>query len=323
MCLQPQQTNWKATAGRISKPGKGVCNPDHARIEAAFARRRIPVEHEVNSRKQGGWMMAKKTIVFLCVATMLLIASIASAQFAKPEIAEKESGVQKIQYIESGNVLYNYRWSSYRFEENGKKLVKVEASGDNTFTGDTRIEWTEETLMELTSDGLRTLYWKKKSTGAETERWSIVYDWNAKTAQFEWADYSKNKTDTKTIKLEQNVIAGDAMYTMLRGFPFEKGKGHTVIGQVILSDGMVIHGKVIHRGEEKLETPFGALDTYKLEIKPTGALGLVAPANYMWFTKASPHVWLRFDGRDGGLTKPRTKNHLVKFEPADWLKAGE
>ncbi len=50
-------------------------------------------------------------------------------------------------------------------------------------------------------------------------------------------------------------------------------------------------------------------------VGTAGAIGAVAPDMFMWFAKTPPHAWLRYDGRDEGLTSPRTKNVLTKYEP--------
>ncbi len=51
--------------------------------------------------------MTRKWILFLCVVFFLSTASAAGAQFHAPQVAEKESGFQQIQFIKSGSVLYN------------------------------------------------------------------------------------------------------------------------------------------------------------------------------------------------------------------------
>jgi hypothetical protein len=110
------------------------------------------------------------------------------------------------------------------------------------------------------------------------------------------------------------------MFFALRGFPFEKGAGVEYTGQIIDSSGMVYTGSIIHRGEEKVKTAFGEIDTYKLELKPKGLVGMVSPKMYIWYTKASPHVQVLFEGRDAGLTSSRTKKKLIGYEPKSAIK---
>ena len=73
--------------------------------------------------------MTRKAALFFFVVCFLLTASAAGAQFHAPQVAGKESGFQQIRFIESGNVLYNYRWTSARSEENGRTVVTVYRAG--------------------------------------------------------------------------------------------------------------------------------------------------------------------------------------------------
>ncbi len=195
-------------------------------------------------------------------------------------------------------------------------MVTVKGKGDNGKSGAERIDWTEEMVFEIVPNGVRSRYWKKKSTGAEQMTWHLRYDWKAKKSHYSWSDALTGKKENKTHGLEGKILPGDSLFWLLKGFPFEKGEGYRIEGLMIMTDGGSLGGALIHRGEETLKTAFGPIETYKVELKPTGAIGLIAPKMIAWYTKKAPHIWLRFDGRDDGLTKPRTKNVLLKYEPA-------
>lgn len=263
--------------------------------------------------------MTKKFLISAALA--LTIACTAFAQFDMPEIAEHESGTQKIMFIESEKILYNFRWTMEKFAKDNKTFIRFKGYGDNDKKAAAeRIEWTEESLAELTANGIRSVYWEKKSTGAEQMSWLLEYDWTNLKAHYSWSDALTNKKEEKELKFTQDAISGDALYLVLRSFPFEKGAGYKYKAQIVLTDGSVINGYVINHGLEKLETAFGVLDAYKLELKPVGVVGAVAPDMFIWYTKSKPHIWLRFDGRDEGLFAPRTKNVLLQYSPAEWIK---
>lgn len=262
-----------------------------------------------------------KEKVLLVAILLFIFAIIAWSQPVDLEIAERESGVQKIEFAESGKTLYNFRWSVEKFTQDNKTFIKFKGYGDNnTNVPKERIEWTEESLAELTPSGIRSIYWKKKSTGAEQMSWLLEYDWKSLEARYFWSDALTGKKEEKTLKFTEDTICGDALYLVLRAFPFEKGAGYKYKAQIVLTDGSVINGYVINRGLEKLETAFGVLDAYKLELKPTGVIGAVAPDMFIWYTKSKPHIWLRFDGREEGPFQPRTKNELIQYSPIEWIK---
>jgi hypothetical protein len=233
------------------------------------------------------------------------------------DIAARESGVQQTRFVGKQPILYNYKWEMKR---DGSR-ISYTAKGDNNKKGGKRVDWVENVVMELTDSGIRTLVWAKDSSGAEQENWKTEYDWAARTAAYTYVDRASGKKDAKTLKFGAKAYSGDAMYFMLRGFPFEKGAGAKIEGEFVLTDGQVFTGAIINRGEEQLQTAFGPLDTYKLEFKIGGAIGAFAPRMYIWFTKSEPHVFVRYEGKEDGLTKPRTVTDLLQYEPASRIKS--
>jgi hypothetical protein len=264
--------------------------------------------------------MKVRLVAVLAFCFFTFLASNVMAQLGVPEIMDKESGIQKIQFIETGETVYNVRWTSAK-ADGAKNIYRIQSVGDNNKQGKERIDWTEESVMELTPAGLRSQSWTKTSTGAEQMKWSLKYNWSAKSVAYSWSDAVSGKKENKTFALKDNAISGDILYWVLRGFPFDKPRGFELKGEVVMTDGSILEGRIINLGEEKLQTAFGAIDTYKLELKPAGKiLGAVAPKMYIWFTKAAPHIQIRFDGREADLLAGRTKNVVVKYEPAEKIK---
>ncbi|MDP8257520.1 MAG: hypothetical protein P9M14_17375 [Candidatus Alcyoniella australis] len=264
--------------------------------------------------------MARRALS-IAIALVLFLAAGATAQFAKPQIMDRESGFSRIMWLEDDATLYNMRWTVKRFERDGRKFYLYDGQGDNGKSGAERIDWTEESSVEICDSGmLRTQYWKKVSSGAEQMTWDLRYDWTAHKLSYRFEDRVAGKVEEQQIAIADDAWPGDALNFLLRGFPFERGAGYKVTGNLLMTDGSVLGGHIIHHGEERIKTVFGEIDCYKLELKPTGALGWVAPDMFMWFTKAAPHCWVRYDGRDEGFIKPRTKNVLLQFEPAEAIK---
>lgn len=261
------------------------------------------------------WMMIV-LMVSICTA---FFSSSAHGQLRPPEFSDKESATEKVVFIDSGKTLFDYQWNLTKTDQGGKTIVKVEAKG--TWYGtEEPVPWQEESVMEITQNGVRTLSWKKDSEGAEQESWTMTYNWSARTVESFWKDRKSGKTKTKTIKMKEDALAGDSMFFALRGFPFEKGAGTEYTGQIIDSSGMVYTGSIIHHGEERLKTAFGEIDTFKLELKPKGLVGVVSPKMYIWYTKAAPHIQVQFEGRDAGLTQPRTTKKLISYQPEAAIK---
>ena len=261
-----------------------------------------------------------KFLIRLAFLLSVALAAPAAAQLMPPDIAATESATQKISWEKSGETLYVMNWTTSKYTQSGKTFVKYEMKGKNLKKGDEYVEWDESSLMVFRPEGLRTLWWKKDSRGAEKMHWSLKYDWDARKAHYAYVDDVSGKREDKSYSFAADAVPGDAMNLMLRGFPFEKGPGTEFEADLLMSDGSILRGRVIHRGEQKLKTAFGEIDAYKLEIKPAGALGYVAPDMFSYFTKSKPHIWLRFDGRDEGLLKPRTINVMTNYKPENRIR---
>lgn len=255
----------------------------------------------------------------LFLAVMLVPLCLAFGGLDITDIAIRETGVQRVRYENERKTLYNYRWELVR---EGNR-VTVTGHGDNDKKGSQRIEWVETSKMELTPNGLQTQVWTKESSGAEQESWRMEYNWKARTATYAYRDRASGKSEEKTLTFGSKTYASDAMYFFLRGFPFEQGAGAKMEGEFVLTEGKVMDGSVIHRGEEKIKTAFGDMDTYKLEFKPGGFVGAFAPKMFIWFTKSKPHLFVRYDGKDDGLMNPRTTTELIQYTPAELIKPQE
>jgi len=255
----------------------------------------------------------------LVLLATVLASAVALAEPRVPEVAPRESGVQITRFVGQNKTLYNFRWTITRTEEEGKTLLRFEGHGDNDLQGKARIEWTERSLAELTPGGLRSQYWKKDSRGAEQESWLLKYDWAKRKAYYRYVDHLSGKQDRSTIEIGPDAMPADWMYIMLRAFPFAKGRGYEQEGAFILTDGKVMDGAIVHRGEVRIKTAWGPMDCYKLELDPDGLTGVFAPSMYLYYTKTEPHLFVRFDGKDAGYFEDRTVNVLVGFEPAEWL----
>ena len=250
----------------------------------------------------------------------LVFARAAAAQFATPQIGESENGAQKIKFIESGKPLSDMKWTITRTTQNGKPVIKKELTGEWFKDGAGPITWKEESVFELADGTIRTLSWHKQSSGAEKETFQYDFDWTTRKLHAYYFDGVSGKKKDKTVSLEGDVIWGDAAELMIRGFPFEKGAGSKYTAKIMLEPNIIVSGQIVHRGEETIDTPFGKLPCYKLEMKATGAAAIVVPKTYYWVTKKAPHVQVLKESKENGPLDPRTINALVEYAPAEWVK---
>jgi hypothetical protein len=68
------------------------------------------------------------------------------------------------------------------------------------------------------------------------------------------------------------------------------------------------------RGIEKVKTPAGEFECYKLEMVPhLGVLNIFRPfvsKTFLWFTVAEPHYWVRYAGPESG---PNSRSIVIEL----------
>jgi hypothetical protein len=264
----------------------------------------------------------KEAITSLCrlAVVVLVLFRVAPAQLSAPQIGDQESGSQVLKFIESGKLLSNMKWTITRTTLNAKPVIRKELIGEWFKDRTEPITWKEESVFEIADNTIRTLSWHKQSSGGEKETFQLDYSWDALTLLLHHFDALTGKKRNKTISLERNVVPGDALELMLRGLPYDRGPGYKHTIKVVLSDGSFIAVSITLVAEETVDTPLGRILCYKLEFKPTGLLGVVAPRMNYWVTKRAPHIMLKYEGRDNGLLEARTIRTLVDYKPLEWLK---
>jgi hypothetical protein len=72
-------------------------------------------------------------------------------------------------------------------------------------------------------------------------------------------------------------------------------------------------------GRERVDVPAGSFECYRVELAPTGLIGVLAdlamPKTYMWHAVAAPHIWVKFQGVEGGPGGREIIRELVQFTP--------
>jgi hypothetical protein len=114
------------------------------------------------------------------------------------------------------------------------------------------------------------------------------------------------KPKKKEIECSMDGYDGAALPFSLRGFPFETQKEIEMRITPPFKPGMPMwawrmwesYAKLL--GTEKVNVPAGTFDCYKLEVGASGGLIKHLTSNYyFWFTKESPHQFVKYQDEDG------------------------
>jgi hypothetical protein len=87
---------------------------------------------------------------------------------------------------------------------------------------------------------------------------------------------------------------------------------------LVTRGGFVVGIQAKMLGRERVDVPAGSFDCFKLELDPTGLIGVLAdifmPRLFMWQTVAAPHFWVKYQGPEGGPGSREIVRELVRFE---------
>jgi len=109
---------------------------------------------------------------------------------------------------------------------------------------------------------------------------------------------------------EIKMLDFNALGYMLRAFPFK-----TAVSARIVSVGArdMFPVRVRVAGMEKISTPKGAIECYKLELGVTGIMGILFPKSYMWYSIEPPHILVRSDSPKGAGGFPASRIELLEY----------
>jgi hypothetical protein len=114
------------------------------------------------------------------------------------------------------------------------------------------------------------------------------------------------RPETKSVEFPEDTLAAEGLAGVLRFVTIDQS--HDFAAHVLSNEPSVYSVTFEWRGEERIKTPAGEFDCYKVEMVPhLGILNLIRPflsKTYFWFTKAEPHYWVRYEGSESGPGTP-------------------
>jgi hypothetical protein len=126
------------------------------------------------------------------------------------------------------------------------------------------------------------------------------------TAIFEREDLQLGSYLRKQYDITFNTLIVEGIVYALRTLPF--GTKGAVKAKILSNEPELYNVEFQQRGIEKVKTPDGEIECYKVELVPKlGLLGVFKvffPKTYFWFTVEPPHRWIRYEGLENGLGTP-------------------
>ena len=241
----------------------------------------------------------------------LLVASLIKA----PSIVPSDSGGVVVSG-KSGDRRWAATWTMEPAEHEGKKAIRFTERGQgrvSSFSGEVR--WSLEADWS-TDGGLRPLRTEKiittlTGTRVAIERKNFVPGTN--TVNFE-RQFSDGRLEMKSLSIPPDTLAVEGIAGALRFLAFDQILSFSA--HLLSNEPRVYSVTFEGRGKERVRTPAGEFDAYKVEMVPhLGVLNVLkafAPKTYFWFTVQPPHFWVRYQGLENGPGTPEISMELER-----------
>lgn len=263
--------------------------------------------------------MKLKTVYIPLTAVLVLICVSALAEpFKVPPMSAKENGTLVTKYKEGGR-RWTADWTTERFVENGVNFLRLTMNGVGlTYPFSESMTWESVSVWkaEDTFYPIRSFTTFKDMSGKLVRTDKKDLDMELGTAIYERQYFSGDGSLKETYDFTPETLIVDGVVMALRTLPFITGED--VKAYFLTNEPELYKVKFKQKGIEKVETPEGEIDCYKVELIPKmGVLGVFKvffPKTYFWFTVAPPHRWVKYQGYENGRKSPEVVMDVVKFQ---------
>ena len=253
------------------------------------------------------------------VGSLLLSSAFASMELLKPPpSANLEKGTTTTS-LKGGPLRWKSQWTMERGSEQGPQTVRFTEKGSGRYSGfNQEVRWNTETIW-TSGESFRPLSIERTVTDAAgnplvRERKSFNFDKG--TVEIDRDDITTGQKSRRSLSIPADTLAVDGIAGALRSLPFERSRP---VELHLLSNEPKVYDVTLEvQGRERIRTPAGPLECYKVELRPgVGVLklfGFLVPKAYFWFTVDAPHYWVRYEGPENGRGTPQVVMELGSFE---------
>src|SRR5215475_10800503 len=240
--------------------------------------------------------------------TIIWILALLGTDLVKtPSIVPSDSG-GVIASAKGGDRRWTANWTMEPFERDGKKAVRFTERGQghiSPYSG--QVRWSLEAVWSA-ENGLRPLETEKvvtSPTGARIATERKHFDLNKNTVRFE-RQYSDGRSEVKSISIPPDTLAVEGIAGILRFLSFDRNMDFPT--HLLSNEPHLYSVSFEMRSTERVRTPAGEFEAYKVEMVPhIGLLNVfrsLVPKTYFWFTVAPARSWVRFRSGDNGPGTP-------------------
>jgi len=233
-----------------------------------------------------------------------------------PTVVPNESGTILVSN-KNGTRRWSADWTMEPAERQGRKAIRFTERGRgrvSDFPGE--VQWSIEAwwAADANLQFLESEKVVKTSTGAILATERKRFDHNKGVVNFDRNESGKN-SKKKSISAPPDTLAVEGIAGVLRFLPFDRSNPFEA--HLLTNEPSLYRVTFEKREKSRVKTPAGEFDAYRIEVVPH--LGLLdvfrslAPKTEFWFTAASPHFWVRYEGPENGPGTPDIVMELTAY----------
>jgi hypothetical protein len=253
----------------------------------------------------------------------LFISFILAAALMTPETISAPPSIPR----EKGSIVVsdehqNQRWTAeWTMEpalENGRHAVRFTETGRGHYAPYTQpIRWSV-TAVWTADNSFYPLRFERNVTdmngrpiGSERK----MFDPAKRSVRFE-RKRENAAVETKELQAPADTVTVEGIAGILSFLPFDHWKPSSV--HFLTNEPRLVEMKVQMRGKERIKTPAGEFECYRVELVPElGVLNIVRsllPKAQFWFSTSPRHFFVRYEGPENGAGSPHVIMELKDYQ---------
>jgi hypothetical protein len=269
-------------------------------------------------RDRSSQLVSKRTMRCALFAITFLLAALPETIPAPPNIPNERGSI--VVSSSQNPKRWTADWTMEPSQENGRAVVRFTETGRGQYSSFSQpIAWRVEAIWG-TDGGLHPLRIEKNITdmsgraiGSERK----TFDPTKGAVRFERKNQGQGPaSESKSMSVPRDTLAPEGIAGILSFLPFDRWRPQSM--HLFTNEPKLYSVKIEMRGKERVKTPAGEFDCYKIELVPElGALNLLRsflPKAYFWFAVAQPHFWVRYEGPENGPGTPHIVMELQTYQ---------
>jgi hypothetical protein len=216
------------------------------------------------------------------------------------------------------NQRWTAEWTMEPATENGRPAVRFTETGRGHFSPYTQpIRWSL-TALWTADKSFYPLRFEKNITdmnGRPLGYERKTFDPAKHTVRFE-RKRENEAVETKELQAPADTVTVEGIAGVLSFLPFDHWRPSSV--HFLTNDPRLVEMKVQMRGKERIKTPAGEFECYRIELVPElGVLNIVrslAPKAQFWFSTSPRHFFVRYEGPENGPGTPHVIMELKDYQ---------